>query len=437
MPKYEKWAEQDKMRESTQEYLTRLETKSSEKFNECRMEAKTNYLNHVKEYYKAKGVFESINLTPEHYNPDVQRFTINFEGFPPVSFEVARGNEAAGFLESWNRISKTPIYNIDNAGNVVLEKLEFKTPDGKSYAYDSKAPTSPLPPSQNYERQLADAIRNATRTLEEENRQKSVPTDTYNVDIDIPVTNAVNDKTFAVIIANENYRRESRVEYAHNDGSIFRQYCVKTLGIPELNIHYVSDATFNDLKAELNWVNKIAGAYKEEATIIFYYAGHGIPDEQTKTAYLLPVDGYSSDVTTGYKIDDLYKQLGDMPVKSVFVFMDACFSGSQRDEPMLASARGVRIKTELNTPTGNTVAFSAAQEGETAYPYREKKHGMFTFFLLKKLKENKGDVNLKELSDYITTHVKQQSIRINGKSQTPTVRASQALESKWTEMKLK
>ena len=28
------------------------------------------------------------------------------------------------------------------------------------------------------------------------------------------------------------------------------------------------------------------------------YAGHGIPDEQNKSAYLLPIDGYGSDVTT-------------------------------------------------------------------------------------------------------------------------------------------
>jgi hypothetical protein len=36
-------------------------------------------------------------------------------------------------------------------------------------------------------------------------------------------------------------------------------------------------------------------------------------------------------------------------------------------------------------PQGNMVVFSAAQGDETAYPNNDEKHGMFTYFLLKKL----------------------------------------------------
>ena len=116
--------------------------------------------------------------------------------------------------------------------------------------------------------------------------------------------------------------------------------------------------------------------------------------------------------------------------------MDACFSGAQRSGDMLASARGVTIKAEQGVPTGNMVVFSAAQGDETAYPYREKGHGMFTYFLLKKLQETKGDVTLGELSNYIETNVKRQSIVVNGKSQTPTVTPSASLEN-WEGVKLR
>jgi len=53
-----------------------------------------------------------------------------------------------------------------------------------------------------------------------------------------------NEKTFAVIISNENYRRESKVEFALNDGETFKKYCIQTLGLPEKNVQFTPDATF-------------------------------------------------------------------------------------------------------------------------------------------------------------------------------------------------
>lgn len=117
--------------------------------------------------------------------------------------------------------------------------------------------------------------------------------------------------------------------------------------------------------------------------------------------------------------------------------MDACFSGSQRGDGMLVAARGVAIKAKKTNPVGNMVVFSAAQGDETAYPYKEQKHGMFTYYLLKKLQETKGDVTLGELSDYITSEVKKQSIVLNGKMQTPTVIPSAQAGETWKEWKLR
>ena len=78
----------------------------------------------------------------------------------------------------------------------------------------------------------------------------------------------------------------------------------------------------------------------------------------------------------------------------------------------------------------NVLVFSAAQGDETAYPYKEKGHGMFTFFLLKKLQDSKGTVTLGELTDFVTTAVNQQSILQNKKTQTPKV-SSSLIASNW------
>ena len=256
------------------------------------------------------------------------------------------------------------------------------------------------------------------------------------VDDNIPIVVKKNEKVFAVVIANEKYQMEKAVQYAKNDGRVFAEYCRKTLGLPEKNIHYVTDATLNNLKYELKWLQNVMKVYRGEAKVIFYYAGHGIPDEQNKNGYLLPIDGYGSDVTTGYALDDLFKTLGNMPSKSVTIFLDACFSGAKRDGDMLASTRGVAIKVKQNAPQGNMVVFSAAQGDETAYPYNEFEHGLFTYYLLKKLRETKGDVTLGELGDYIKTKVEQQSIVVNGKLQSPSIMSAPLIGNDWKSWKL-
>ena len=259
---------------------------------------------------------------------------------------------------------------------------------------------------------------------------------TSEVDRNIPVAKSKNQNTFVLIIANEHYQQVASVPFALNDGNIFREYCIKTLGIGEKHIKYLADATGNQIKAGVNWLNNVVETF-DEPQIIVYYAGHGIPDEASKSAYLLPVDGSGTDVTTGYKLDDLYATLGSMPASRIAVFMDACFSGSKREQGMLASARGVALKAKSGVPQGNMVVFSAAQGDETAYPNREQQHGLFTYYLLKKLQDTEGNVTLKDLGDYVTKQVSQQSLLLNDKRQTPSVIPSTSLGSEWQTWKLK
>lgn len=263
---------------------------------------------------------------------------------------------------------------------------------------------------------------------------KETPAD---VDLNIPKGRTNNENTLCVIIANENYRRESNVEYALNDGEVFRRYCIETFGIPEKNIRFYGDATLNDMRAALGWLSRAVAACGSSSSVIFYYAGHGIPDEATRSAYLLPTDGYGSDVETGYALKNLYATLGKLSAEKVTVFLDACFSGAQRDGKMMASARGVAIKSKPESLQGNTVVLTAASDDETAYPYREKRHGLFTYYLLKKWQETQGLATLGELADYLRSEVVKESVLSNSKSQTPTVSCSPALTGTWETWKLK
>ncbi|MDR1120547.1 MAG: WG repeat-containing protein [Dysgonamonadaceae bacterium] len=407
--------------------------------NEATHKAKaTEFLKQAKQEYiaeKSKGII--LNQSLGDYDADNEVFLIKDAIFGNLLVSVPF-NKARDFKDSWSNLTKTPRYFIEN-DKLAIAEITYKK-GAESYMYSNQVSLNYTIADidYNFESLNLDIATTPNTVKGKQNiSANTVKAGTKSdVDINIPTANVQRDKTFAIVIANESYQRESQVEFARNDGETFRKYCVQTLGLPEKNVHYTADATLNNIRAEINWLGQVANAYTGEANIIFYYAGHGIPDESSKTAYLLPIDGYGSDVTTGYKLHDLYQKLGDMPAKSVAVFMDACFSGAQRSGAMLASARGVAIKTEQGKPSGNTIVFSAAQGDETAYPYREKGHGLFTYFLLKKLQETKGDVTLGELDRYIATNVRQQSIVVNSKSQTPTVIPSASLVN-WQGMRLK
>lgn len=263
------------------------------------------------------------------------------------------------------------------------------------------------------------------------------PAPDSDVDRDIPVAKNKAENTFAFIIANENYP-DAPVPYSLNDGRMFKEYCQKALGLPEKNINLYEDATFGNIITAVEKMKQVADAYDGEASVILYYAGHGFPDDKQQTAYLLPIDGDASSITTtGYSLAKLYKEIAGLKLKSAIVFLDACFSGAKREDQMLASSRGVAIKVKEEAPQGNMLVYSAAQGDETAHQLEDKHHGLFTYYLLKQLQATGGNVDMGTLTEYVTKQVKRQSVVINNKKQTPTVIPSQALMNSWQTMKLR
>ena len=250
----------------------------------------------------------------------------------------------------------------------------------------------------------------------------------YDIDI-TSVSSEIDAKNnYALIIGNENYKNVAKVPYARYDSFGFYLYCRYLLHIPDEQICFVYDTTLGELRRGINWLKQNMQIANGNAKVVVYYAGHGIPDENTQSAYLLPVDGTGSNARTGYGLSSLYKTLTLIPSESVTILLDACFSGSKREGDMLASARGVAIKVKEEKPQGNLVVLSASKGDETAYPYNEKKHGLFTYYLLEKLRMSKGYTTLGELSDYVTDKVRRSSIINNGKLQTPTIVTSMSDE---------
>ena len=256
------------------------------------------------------------------------------------------------------------------------------------------------------------------------------------VDNNIPINEKVNNR-FALVIGNEDYKSkqstlsaEQNVDYAINDATIFKKYCLSTFGVKEENMFSIINATAGEMSQKIDLLTKILSKLDSASELIVYYAGHGYPDELTKVPYLIPVDVSASNLSSAIKLDDLYQKLANTNASKITIFLDACFTGGGRNSGLVAS-RGIKVKPKQGSLNGNIVVFSASSEDQSSLPYHDEGHGVFTYFLLKKFQETQGNVTLGELSDYLEKNVSIQSLRVNQKEQDPTVNTSQKVINDW------
>lgn len=261
------------------------------------------------------------------------------------------------------------------------------------------------------------------------------------VDNDIPELEHKNQFRFALIIGNEDYAsqqtdltNEVNVDFARNDASAFKEYAIKSLNIPVENVTFILDATTGKMKQALDRISLLAKNSSGNAELFFFYAGHGLPDEVNKEPFLIPVDVSGNNVSEGIKLMDAYKKLTEYPCKRVTVFLDACFSGGARKQGLIAS-RGVKVKPKEEVLNGNIVVFTASSGEQSSLAYKDKEHGLFTYYLLKKIKESKGNFTYQELSDYLMEQIGLKSVLINNKEQNPQTNVSSDIQNKWQNWK--
>lgn len=386
--------------------------------------------NQAKKEFIALHKPKTITGTLGTYDADYGAYPVSIEGANTIYAKIPL-EEALQFKTNWSKVAMQPTYGIID-DNIAVTSCIFSL-GKKSWKSTERAANDNLD-YLSYDVPTLNVDFDGKTSVAQNTSPKKAVDNT--IDKNIPQTASLQSNTFVIAIGNENYNLVPKVAFANNDMNIFAQYCQKTLGIPMQNIRKYKDATFGSMLSALNDIKEIANAYNGDMNVIFYYAGHGIPNEKDQTAYLLPTDADGKSTEVCFPLARLYKELGELNAKSVIVFMDACFSGAQRGNGMLASARGVAIKAKEQKPMGKLIVLTASSGEETAYPYNEKAHGLFTYFLLKKLNETKGKCSLGELSEYITTNVRRQSIVINRKPQTPAIIFSDSVKDEWMNYKL-
>jgi hypothetical protein len=419
--------------EKTAEYLVRVSEENREiQIHEFSMQA-------IKSLAKRHVSFENSSLGL--YEADYEKFNVFISGAKSIMLPVPL-EYAKEVKENWDKVwFGNPTYTL-SGDNFLLTSLEAKYKD-QNFTYDI---------SQDFHTTANPTLDLNFNDITYSIPQMNIPSSgssmensltiigQSDVDMNIPITNMDNKKTFALVIGNEDYssyqmdlNTDRNVDFAAIDAKTFKNYLNYTLGLPNENITLLINATAGQMRQSIARLSAIAEAFEGEAELIFYYAGHGLPKEDTNEPFLIPVDVRGSNLEYALKLEDVFNKLTEHNTQRVTVFLDACFSGGARNQGLVA-ARGVKIKPKSPFVMGNLIVFSASSEDQTAHPYKEKAHGIFTYYLLKGLQVSNGKISFGELEDFIRTNVMRKSVLVNNKVQLPEVKVSPIFEYTWEDM---
>lgn len=237
---------------------------------------------------------------------------------------------------------------------------------------------------------------------------------TYRSDVDEPdFKKAERPEDFALVVGIEDYQQNlPPAQFAGRDAEAVRRH-LEALGVPEKNVLYLAgpQATRSRIEGFLReWLPKNLGP---ESRLYVYFAGHGAPDAQSKSAYLLPWDGDPSLLkTSAISLSDFYRELDALPAKQIVVMLDACFSGMGSRSVAMAGARGLVVVIENYAPPQDKIAlFAAAGAEQIAGSDDEQGHGLFTYYLLKGLDAKPKDA--RQLYEFLKPRVEKQAARKN------------------------
>lgn len=232
-------------------------------------------------------------------------------------------------------------------------------------------------------------------------------------------------KDYALVIGIDSYKSLPNAAFAGNDArSVYT--AMQELGIPAENI-----ALLNNERATLSAVTKYIEEWLPrhavpESRVYVYFSGHGAPELDSGSPFLLPWDADATFVkSTGYSLSKLYAVLDKNPAREIIVALDSCFSGTGARSII---APGIRPIVAVKMPAisrGRLTIMTAAEKDEAAGTSTEVEHGIFTLQLLNGLSgaadaDSDKHLTVAELHAFARKNVIL-SARAQDREQTPTL----------------
>jgi hypothetical protein len=387
---------------------------------------------------------------------------IQFPAFGQIALKV-KTIEAEVLKRNWSKVEYTdirfaPVKNM-TTGRTKIMLSHITITNGANYKSYNWAVTDNVRHAK-----LPESIMGITG-FESVINDKAV-IDTSNIsDVDIDITKTKNKMpfTYALIIGNEAYNEIPQdpditvdASFAVNDALIFREYCVRTLGIPLGQTKLLLNANNSEILYGLEWLIEQTKYEKGEGNVIVYYSGLIITDTKAETPepFLIPTDYDGSTLLTAVGLGMFYRRMNDYPTTRTTIFLDArhktarvsteeleaeaeaaaaavAAAAAEAEAEAAKSAeenksrRSRRSKKNKKTvipppvmaaprsdvqeitllPMGNTVVFTSKASGDNSGTYSKRQHGYFTYFLLKAIQQSKGNIVYADIQKEIYTNL--------------------------------
>jgi hypothetical protein len=277
--------------------------------------------------------------------------------------------------------------------------------------------------------------------------------ETFEVLCDTP---AVKPDLYVVVVGISAYQdTRYRLTYADKDANDLANY----LQSRKQNYHQVHLVCLVNQDATRDRILQVKQRLRQSQVddqVIVFFAGHGLLDDRLDYYYATVDMDFSKPAARGVSYDALEDLLDGIPARKKLLLMDTCHSGEVDKEEMKAAGaekfgegevkgRAIRglervlptrplgLKNSLSVQQelfadlrrGNgAVMISAAGGMEFAFESADWKNGVFTYALLKGLKDREADRNrdgriqVSELRDYVLEEVR----RLTRGRQAPTIR---------------
>ncbi len=181
---------------------------------------------------------------------------------------------------------------------------------------------------------------------------------------------------------------------------------------PKANVHVLTDgqATTKSIKEELNWIARHAQA---NDMVVIYLATHGSPREADSVGGLNYIVTYDTEIhstdhpdedalyATALPMVDLSSAVASrLHALRTLVVLDTCFSGGATKNGGKNSVRmmGAGLANAAPSPSAlqrmsegsGRIVMAASQVDQESLESDTLRHGYFTYFLLKQLRDSKG-----------------------------------------------
>ena len=267
------------------------------------------------------------------------------------------------------------------------------------------------------------------------------------------------DQQWALLVGISDYPGQiQKLQFPRNDAVAIKDLLVSAAGFREDHIRLLTDNGAGDSKATKQNIlaaidQYLAPRVQAGHQIIVFLGGHGIVRGLGSQAhsYFLPadVDAQSKESLerTGLDLEELSARLGTLKASQFTIFVDACredpfpgrgIKGNTMTDVM---ARGLVVKRSQSQTTASTsseaptqVIFYSCQIGERAYEDPSLKHGVFTYYILRGIRElagpPEGVVDAGQLAAYLRDNVRKWGEEFKQRAkfpieQTPMMVASQ------------